>query len=210
MNARPAFLRAGFPTRTRRWLVPGARTGCKRRCVSSADLMRSYNLQLASTPWCSRVGLLSLDPVAPLAQRHTPNWHWPVRRRCRRLNVNLTVVVDPLVLRLPIHRILNLSTLSFFCFGHCCDVSKLFQQRIPAERTLNRQRCIACFHTAVLSFQHLDLLVQQVLRQFVPANKRHLIIFFQFQLKILFKLVYFFFIFGMKFKEKFGNCKLKK
>lgn len=90
------------------------------------------------------------------------------------LNVYLTVINHSLVIaeanRAIGRRLLQLPAQPLLRLGHRRDRRELLQQRIPAEGALNRQRRVPRLHAAVLPLQHLDLLVEQILRQLVPAS----------------------------------------
>lgn len=67
-------------------------------------------------------------------------------------------------------RLLKLPAQSLLRLGHRRDRRELLQQRVPPEGTLNRQRGVPRLHAAVFPLQHLDLFVQQILRQLVPVQ----------------------------------------
>lgn len=144
-----------------------ARTGRQRRRVSATlmDIMicvlMTGNLDLAPAALTSRYRRLRILRVPPLSQRHAPDGHGSVRR-LRLLNVNLTMIDHLIVLvhaRSSIRRLLQFSAQPFLRFGHRGDRRELLQQRVSPESALNGQRGVPRLHTAVLSLQHLDLLV---------------------------------------------------
>lgn len=67
-------------------------------------------------------------------------------------------------------RLLKLPAQSLLRLGHGRDRCELLQQRVSPKGTLNRQRRIPRLHTAVFPLQHLDLLVEQILRQLVSVR----------------------------------------
>lgn len=69
-------------------------------------------------------------------------------------------------------RLLKLPAQPLLRLGHRRDRRELFQQCVPAEGALNRQRRVPRLYAAVLPLQHLDLLVEQILRQLVSIVTR--------------------------------------
>lgn len=139
--------------------------------VSTAlmDIMVSVrmpgDLNLAPAALAPRYGRLRVLHVPPFSEGHAPNGHRPVRRLWL-LNINLTMIGHSFVLvhiRSPILRLLQLPAQPFFSLGHRSDRRKLLQQGVSTERSLDRQRGVPRLHAAVLSLQHLDLFIQEVL-----------------------------------------------
>lgn len=96
----------------------------------------------------------------------------------RLLYIYLAVVIDHSLVIVEIARafgrLLQLPAQPFLRLGHRRDCRELLQQGVPPEGTLNRQRGVPRLHAAVLPLQHLDLLVEQILRQLVPVETRRL------------------------------------
>lgn len=55
---------------------------------------------------------------------------------------------------------------------HFREVREFFDQRVPTKSSLNDDGGSACSGAPILALQQLDLLVQQILRQFVTVNGR--------------------------------------
>lgn len=69
-------------------------------------------------------------------------------------------------------RFLKLPAQSLLRLGHRRDRRKLLQQRVPPEGTLDCQRRVPRLHAAVFPLQHLDLFVEQILRQLVSVQNK--------------------------------------
>uniref|UniRef100_A0A182MEY2 Uncharacterized protein n=1 Tax=Anopheles culicifacies TaxID=139723 RepID=A0A182MEY2_9DIPT len=92
--------------------------------------------------------------------------------------VNLTILQGRLkVMWMVMHHVqlvlllllLNPTAHAFLRLGHSRDRGELLHHRIVAEGALNRKGCVPCLHSTVLALQQFDLLVQQILRQFIPV-----------------------------------------
>lgn len=78
-------------------------------------------------------------------------------------------------------RLLKFPAQTLLRLGHRRDRRELLQQRVPPKGTLDRQRRVSRFHPAVFSLQHLDLLVEQILRQLVSVWNKITQFFFNFR-----------------------------
>ena len=135
-------------------------------------LMTTRHLDLATSALIPGYRRLRAVRVSPFSQRHASNGHRTISSRLWLLNIYLTVIGYPLVVRhvsRTIRRVLQLSAKPLLGLSHRRNGGKLLQQGVSSEGTLNGQGSVSRLDTAVLSFQHLDLLVQQVLGEFVPV-----------------------------------------
>lgn len=74
------------------------------------------------------------------------------------------------VRRLRLIGSINATTHSFFCFGHCCDGCEFFHHRIMPEGALNRCRRMPSTDATIFALQQFNLLIQQILWQFVSEE----------------------------------------
>lgn len=131
-------------------------------------VLMAADLNLASTALTPRYRRLRVVHVPPFPERHASDRHRSVGGLCL-LNVYLTVINHSLVIvEVAIRRrLLKFPAQTLLRLGHRRDRRELLQQRVPPKGTLDRQRRVSRFHPAVFSLQHLDLLVEQILRQLV-------------------------------------------
>lgn len=142
-------------------------------------LMTSHNLDLAPaalTPWHRWLRLRILG-VSSLPERHTPYRRRPAARRRRLLlYVDLVVINHSVVIgqvSRTVRTLLKVSAQSLLGLRHRRYRREFLQQRVPPERALDRQRRVSRLDATVLPLQHLYLLVQKILGQFVsPENSR--------------------------------------
>lgn len=71
--------------------------------------------------------------------------------------------------RIPIT--LETSIQSFLRLDHLGDMRELFDELVPAKSSLDGDGRFARSRAAIFAFEQLDLLLQQVLRQFVTGGK---------------------------------------
>lgn len=110
-----------------------------------------------------------------------PHGHGPQRRRPCLLGFGPVLKFLLEVRHFVVEVVLKPPAEPPFGLGHGSDGIEFLEQGVSPEGPLYRQSRRSCFLASVLPFQHFDLFIQEVLRQFVPEENNNCVSMFAFE-----------------------------